>query len=83
MHLARTLATIAVATLLASPAPARPANPAAKLSLDISRASQPIAGDTKANSIGGAALPLLLVGLAAAVGAALLLGDNDSKPASN
>jgi hypothetical protein len=84
MSLLKPIAVAVIASLLAAPAYAEPANPAAKLSL--APGNEPIRAPSptrKSERLTGAALPLILLGTAAVVGAALLLGNSDSTPASN
>lgn len=84
MSLLRPVALAVIASLLAAPGYAEPANPAAKLSLEPK--GEPVRTPSKAREtakLTGTSLPLILVGTAAVVGAALLLGKNDSTAASD
>lgn len=82
MSLLKPVATAVIASLLSTPAVAEQANPAAKLSL--TPKAQPVRTASKvrkSEKLAGT-LPLIVVGTAAVVGAAILLGKNDSTPAS-
>ena len=86
MSLLKPIAIAVIASLLATPVYAERPNPAAKLSLT-PPATAPDRTPSKVRNgqrIGSTAtLPLILVGAAVVIGAAVLLGDNDSMPASN
>lgn len=85
MNLLKVVATAAVASLLATPGYAEPANPAGKLSLasKAQPAGTPANARSNVKSPKSSTLPLIAIGTALVVGAALLLGNSDSKPASN
>lgn len=83
MSLLKPVAIAVIASLLAAPAYAEPSNPAAKLSL--TPKAQPTRKSSKvreSENLKGGTIPLIAIGAAAVVGAAFLLGNNDSKPAS-
>jgi hypothetical protein len=82
MNLLKPVAAIAILSAIAAPSFARTENPAAKLSLAVQDSDS---GGTDMSEGGGDGTTIALVGLGvgAAVGAALLLGDGDSDPASN
>jgi hypothetical protein len=84
MRLTDLLAAAAVATMIAAPAMAQPANPAAKLSLAPTPAGAAPAMP-RANKRHGGSSTLIIVGVAAAavIGIALAAGHSDSKPASS
>lgn len=85
MSLLKPIAIAAIASLLAAPVHAERPNPAAKLSLTPA-ATVPDRTPAKVRNgqkLSGNPLPLILVGAAVVIGAAVLLGDNGSQPASN
>jgi len=79
MSLLKPVAIAVIASLLAAPAFAEPPNPAAKLSLTPARESTKV---RRIQKLEGSSIPLIAIGAVAVVGAAILLGNNDSKPAS-
>lgn len=84
MRLSNVVAVTAALSLIAVPAFASPANPAAKLSLankDV-RAGAKVKDGSKARGGGGAFL-YAAGAIALVVVAAVALGHNDSKPASS
>ena len=87
MRLTHLLAATAAASLIAVPVLAAPpapvANPAAKLSLTAGKDVRAGAPMKRSNKAQGSTLLLVGLGAAAVVTAALLLGKNDSQPASN
>ena len=85
MNLLKLLAAAVVSSLLATPGYAEPANPAGKLSLasKAQPAATPAITRSAVKSPKSATLPLIAVGTALVVGMAVLLGNSDSKPASN
>ena len=85
MNLLKLLAAAIVASLLATPGYAEPANAAGKLSLasKAQPAGTPADERSEARAPKSTTLPLIALGTAAIVGLAVLLGNSDSKPASN
>ncbi len=82
MRLTSLLATAAIISMVATPAIAANANPAAGLSLAGTRAGDDTSA--KAPHKGGSSWMIYAaLGVAAVVGAAVALGHNDSKPASS
>lgn len=85
MSLLKLLAAAVVASLLSTPGYAKAANPAGKLSLASKAQPTGTPANTRSNpkSPKSATVPLIVVGTAVVVGLAVLLGNGDSKPASN
>lgn len=80
MHIAKTMAAIAVIALASAPTFAKESSGAEKLSLANGTSNGDASGERKG---GKSNVALIALGGAAVVGAALALGSNDSKPASN
>ncbi len=83
MRLSNFVAATAALSMIAIPAFAAPANPAAKLSLNKdTRAGAKVKDGNRAKG-GGATYLYVAAGLALVVIGAVALGHNDSKPASS
>jgi hypothetical protein len=83
MSLLKPIALAVIASLVATPALAEPAaNPAAKLSLTPKAQPARTASKVRQSDKLVGTFPLILLGTAAIVGVAVLLGTNDHKAAS-